>query len=241
MCIRDRGNAEYMGKIDKENCFLARLTTYDESSDSGLIIFFEFVTTYKHGDKIVEMCCAWTSLPIKELRSTRKHKLDLQGGAPSRIKVIQREDVRTARTSWRLIVKQLGSNITSSLSLEINAQASLPSDIRPEIDSLPSRILVSMNSLNLISTFREYLGSKVTPSPSYLQDIEQDLVTKTMRRCIDCHDIFYRLTDFWHIILRQTHLKGKGVPLSVECLVQVLETLNPVSYTHLTLPTIYSV
>lgn len=174
----------------------------DDKSSDHIELVFEFVHTSKQNNTSVEMSCSWTSVSLLDLQVAKSMKLDLHGGSPSRIKTIEKDDIRTNRTGLRVLVKFLTPAITSTLSIDIVPTGKISSEYRDDLNTLPTMILANKNALNLLATFREYVGSKISASNEYVQDIERDLHCKVFRKAVDCYDVFYRLVEFWQLILK---------------------------------------
>ena len=76
---------------------------------------FEFVIYYKKGAKETELCCGWAEQECSAVinRSATTTKLEVHGGSPTTLIMIQKDDVHTKRTGLQGLIKAFSSKITS--------------------------------------------------------------------------------------------------------------------------------
>lgn len=95
-----------------EQSILFRWGNFDEKLDNMVEIVFEFITYSVNKNRMVQISCAYGSLPVNQLKPGKIY-VELRGGAPLKEITIDKKDIRANRTGWRSVVKAFSSNIKS--------------------------------------------------------------------------------------------------------------------------------
>lgn len=182
-----------------ENSIYVKIQDFDENKMKSVCIIFEFVIYFLRGGKLVEISCGYASLDLINInsKSSTKHKLNLEGGAPYKKITIRKDDVQANRKGWRKVVKKITKDVTSQLEIEI-IQIEKNSRYMNELKTLPPFMLVNKFATSIFCYFREYLARRATITGGLDVNLASDIKVKTFLKCVDCPDVFERLCKFWN-------------------------------------------
>lgn len=105
------------------------------------------------------MSCGWACADLSNLLRPAELDLKLAGGSPKADIKIKDEDVRTKRTTFMgKMGKLFGSKVESILKIKVIPNSRLPPKVVAGLEMLPKRGMYKINSINMSSVFRGYLG-----------------------------------------------------------------------------------
>ncbi|CAD8122209.1 unnamed protein product [Paramecium sonneborni] len=177
-----------------EQAILMRWGNFDDKLDNLKELVFEFITYSVNKGRIIQISCAYGSIPVYQLKPG-KQILDLKGGAPLKDITIDKKDIRTNRNGWRSVVKALSSNIKSQLILEV---FKLSPQMIAKISALPNKCLLNKWALGMQSAFREYFAYRTQMKGEIELNLSSDIRIRAWLHCFDCPDTIRPIASFWN-------------------------------------------
>jgi hypothetical protein len=123
---------------------LVRTTNQHKIQNPAQIrVIFELMMYYKQGKKVSEASIGFCQENLATLTNGNKTiQLAIQGGTPTSVINIEKEDVHTKRTGFKGIQKMFGSDIKSSLKISYKQVKSIGKEVEFHMQFLPSNCII---------------------------------------------------------------------------------------------------
>ena len=146
------------------------------------------------------MSCGWCELPLSELNSKRTQDLAIHGGSPTAKMDIKKDDLRTNRSFFNAVKKNLGGGVAKKLTVLIKPISSLATEIKVHMEMMPSTCLVHQTLLTFVSGFMNYKAEKLLneSKASGFRKPSGDVVISSFPKIYDCPDIVEELAVIWY-------------------------------------------